>query len=420
MLHLSLYRSLPRHLTTTRRSARAAPSLFSPSGLLTSPFTTPFRGYSAKQEAENLNVQHSQFLSESSAQSRWKNEGHDKSGDDFDNVREGKGKLSSTTSHLFKLVLPLGSIASKFRGVEVAPADSKDTPTVFLLHPSQPISHASRLILASLPGASSLDLSFRSISPNGQALQWSDSTDIGDFVRDAARATEFAIHITRSKSSSSGSMKKSDKDQEASDQEHIITVEVPSFADRTRFLRLRLKRISKEIENMEGMKTQCDREAHRGAQRMAIGGLGMLVVYWGGVARLTFWDYGWDVMEPITYLSGLSTVICGYLWFLYQGREVSYSSILDRSVSSRRAALYKSRGIDIDHWNDLLAEARSLRNEIAQIAQDYDHSWKEAQRDSEQRARRDNENEDKSDSGADSLNKEERAAMTAVGARQER
>lgn len=111
-------------------------------------------------------------------------------------------------------------------------------------------------------------------------------------------------------------------------------------------------------------------------------------------------------MEPITYLSGLSTVICGYLWydslsltsppfishlpplplpcfsplpthrFLYQGREVSYSSVLDRSVLARRQALYKTHGLDIERWAELQADARRLRREIGDIAQDYDQNWR--------------------------------------------
>ena len=91
-------------------------------------------------------------------------------------------------------------------------------------------------------------------------------------------------------------------------------MEVPSFADRTRFLRRRLARVEAELAQMETLKRTCDDAAHRGARRLAVGGFGMLLAYWGAVARLTFWDYGWDVMEPITYLSGLSMVILSYLW----------------------------------------------------------------------------------------------------------
>ncbi|KAJ3888650.1 hypothetical protein GG344DRAFT_79535 [Lentinula edodes] len=193
---------------------------------------------------------------------------------------------------------------------------------------------------------------------DSRQFEWSDSTDIGDFIRDAARAAEFSIHIT--------------PDASNGGQEQVITVRVPTFADRTRFLRRRLDAINHQLATMEGLKRECDREARKGARRMALGGFGMLVVYWAAVARLTFWDYGWDIMEPITYLSGLSTVICGYLWFLYQGREVSYTSVLDRSVSSRREALYEKRGLDIEKWMELVSEKKLLMREIGQIKEDYE------------------------------------------------
>jgi len=51
--------------------------------------------------------------------------------------------------------------------------------------------------------------------------------------------------------------------------------------------------VEQKLSDMEGLKQACDAEAHRGAKKMAMGGFGMLVVYWGAVARLTFWDYGW-------------------------------------------------------------------------------------------------------------------------------
>ena len=85
-------------------------------------------------------------------------------------------------------------------------------------------------------------------------------------------------------------------------------------------------------------------------------------------------------MEPVTYLSGLTMVIMGYLWFLYQGREVSYSSVLQHSVSARREALYKARGLDVERWLDRVGERRALGREIGKIAEDYDERvWKARQ-----------------------------------------
>ena len=51
---------------------------------------------------------------------------------------------------------------------------------------------------------------------------------------------------------------------------------------------------------------------------------------------------------------------------------MSYSSVLARSISARREALYKTRGFDIDRWMDLVGEKKALRAEIGRIARDYE------------------------------------------------
>ena len=51
---------------------------------------------------------------------------------------------------------------------------------------------------------------------------------------------------------------------------------------------------------------------------------------------------------------------------------MSYSAVLDHSVSARREVLYKARGLDIDRWMDLVSEAKGLRREISKIGEDYD------------------------------------------------
>lgn len=112
-------------------------------------------------------------------------------------------------------------------------------------------------------------------------VRWSSSTEIGDFIRDAARGQEFAVEIEGAP--------------------RDIRVGVPSFNDRTYYLRMRLRKMSKEIAGMAELKKECDEIAHKGARRVAMGGFGVLLTYWYTVYRLTFeTDLGWDVMEPVT------------------------------------------------------------------------------------------------------------------------
>lgn len=72
-------------------------------------------------------------------------------------------------------------------------------------------------------------------------------------------------------------------------------------------------------------------------------------------------------------------IILGYSWFLYQGREVSYSSIMNSSISRRRSQLYESKGFDFDRWSDLVAEEKMIKREISRIAQDYGLEWGNAE-----------------------------------------
>lgn len=112
-------------------------------------------------------------------------------------------------------------------------------------------------------------------------VRWSSSTEIGDFIRDAARGREFAVEIE-------GRRKE-------------IRVGVPSFGDRTHYLRVRLRKTAKQLDGMAQIKKECDELAHKSAQRLAMGGFGILVAWWASIYHFTFrTDYGWDTMEPIT------------------------------------------------------------------------------------------------------------------------
>lgn len=84
-----------------------------------------------------------------------------------------------------------------------------------------------------------------------------------------------------------------------------------------------------------------------------------------------------NVLTGVQYLVGLSTLICGYLWFLYHNREVSYRSALNLTISRRQTKLYQAKGFDVQKWQSLIEEGNALRKEIKAIAQEYDVDWDE-------------------------------------------
>ncbi|RMZ82773.1 hypothetical protein DV738_g1494, partial [Chaetothyriales sp. CBS 135597] len=304
-----------------------------------------------------------------------------------------KGKIVTTPSRLLKLVIPLTAVVNR----DSHQHQHQDiAPLALLIHPQQPLSYLERLLQAELPtitnekGDSRVpSVTFRAIEASdseigadskddydddpssqsytrdghvgngkGQFVKWSASTELGDFIRVAARANEFEIEI-----------------EGAPD---AIKVAVPSFNDRTFYLRLRLRRISGKISDMAKIKQECDEAAYKTARTIAVSGGGVLIAYWYLVYRLTFeTDLGWDAVEPCTYLVGLSTFIGGYLWFLWNNREVSYEQALKLTMNRRQSRMYELKGFDVRKWEASLEEANAIRREIMTVASEYDVEWDE-------------------------------------------
>ncbi|TWU72078.1 hypothetical protein ED733_003717 [Metarhizium rileyi] len=314
-----------------------------------------------------------------------------------------KGRLLTTPTRLLKLILPIPfhpeqEYINSDETVRNRPKQDAVEPLALLVHPQQPLSYLERLIQAEIPpllvndrerlpeiifraeadytgdhesdtgekhhGNGSNVASYSGLGREGPSkgdthwVRWSGSTEIGDFIRDAARGREFAVSI------------------EGHGEE--LRVAVPSFKDRTFYMRMRLRRMSQEIDQMARVKRECDLLAHKGAHALAKGGFAALAGWWGIVYYVTFHtDMGWDLVEPITYLAGLASIMGGYLWFLFISRDLSYKAAMNVTVSRRQNALYQERGFDPAKWDQLVNDANALRREIKFAATEYGVEWDE-------------------------------------------
>ena len=220
--------------------------------------------HDASSSVENAtDISHSHFLDSASPSSDFNPTQTPSAGTDTSALSQWQGKLSPTSSHLFKLLLPLPR-SSHFKG-----GDRPPQPTAFLLHPSQPLSHLARLIVGSLPPQyRDCEISFLALTGQEkdidshlrnaeeaegegrqeggpflrertgdgrwQEVSWSQSTDLSDFIKQACLNEKFKITI------------------EPSSEGEGVTLEVsiPSFASRTTYLRHRLLKLTRELDEM--------------------------------------------------------------------------------------------------------------------------------------------------------------------------
>ena len=70
-----------------------------------------------------------------------------------------------------------------------------------------------------------------------------------------------------------------------------------------------LEELQKELEPLENQRQEIIRHASDRTNLLTWAGLGLMACQFGILARLTWWEYSWDIMEPVTYFVTYGTAI---------------------------------------------------------------------------------------------------------------
>ncbi|XP_076141945.1 calcium uniporter protein, mitochondrial isoform X1 [Alosa pseudoharengus] len=127
-----------------------------------------------------------------------------------------------------------------------------------------------------------------------------------------------------------------------------------------RELVVRLEDLQSQIRPLEKVKAELSRKAERRTTWVLWGGMAYMATQFGILARLTWWEYSWDIMEPVTYFITYGTAMAMYSYFVLTRQEYVYPDARDRQylLFFHRGA--KSKRFDIEKYNELkgaIAEA---------------------------------------------------------------
>ena len=89
-----------------------------------------------------------------------------------------------------------------------------------------------------------------------------------------------------------------------------------------------------------------------------------LMAQGGLVARLTWWELSWDIMEPITYMLTFGTAFMGMSYFALTGAEYSYESLHATFARRRREKLIRRLNFDSEKYNQLSKEIENLEKAV--------------------------------------------------------
>lgn len=96
-------------------------------------------------------------------------------------------------------------------------------------------------------------------------------------------------------------------------------------------------------------------------------GLGAMSVQFGILARLTWWEYSWDIMEPVTYFVTYGTAVACYAYFVLTKQEYLYPDARDRQylISFHKKA--KKQDWNVEKYNQLKEGVVKVENELKRL-----------------------------------------------------
>lgn len=125
----------------------------------------------------------------------------------------------------------------------------------------------------------------------------------------------------------------------------------------------RLEDLKVQLEPLEKVKRDLEQRAHRRTNILSWLGLGMMGLQFGILARLTWWEYSWDIMEPVTYFVTYGTTMAMYAYFVVTKQEYNFLEVKDRQYLLSFYKNAQKRRLDVRKYNN-------LRDAISQVEYD--------------------------------------------------
>ena len=96
-------------------------------------------------------------------------------------------------------------------------------------------------------------------------------------------------------------------------------------------------------------------------------GLGLMSFQFGFLARLTWWEYSWDIMEPFTYFITYGSAMAGYAYFVLTRQEYLYTNAANRQILSTFHKKAKKHNWDADKYNSIKQKMLAVEADLRKM-----------------------------------------------------
>jgi len=136
----------------------------------------------------------------------------------------------------------------------------------------------------------------------------------------------------------------------------------------------RLEDLRAEIRPLEEQHQEILRHAEKKTRLLEWALLFYMSLQTGVLARLTWWEYSWDIIEPITYFVTYSGGMIGMAYFILTKNDFNYPQMRDRQSLILHHKKAKKHRWDVERYNKLKGEIFGLERELKKLRGQEDGS----------------------------------------------
>lgn len=132
-------------------------------------------------------------------------------------------------------------------------------------------------------------------------------------------------------------------------------------------LRKRLAVVKALLEPMERTKARIELSGMRRNKMISYSFLGLLAAQWGLFFRLCYWEFSWDVVEPIGFFANGLTTILSFAWFMQTRKDFSFEGMSHRVTSLYVKRKFEGENFDFVEYTRLQQERQRLEESLSSI-----------------------------------------------------
>jgi len=125
----------------------------------------------------------------------------------------------------------------------------------------------------------------------------------------------------------------------------------------------------KELEPFYRLNSKLRMKSERSTLMVQYGILAYMVGMWGILFRLTWWEYSWDIMEPVTYFITFAHTVALYMYYMKTKTEPEYDQVEQRYKLHylHKYANKDEFRFDISDYNDKQRRLRQINQQLQRL-----------------------------------------------------